>query len=186
MTKERSVFSNDLCKSMNLSSFRNIIFKEDTCLCLSFILQSFNLDMLRDKDIDSNNFSERWNEPLKMVCSKYPLKVVLEYFNNCQALIKVETKSLKILLEEDHFSKVWSLQPVILLLAYIFIENKLLQSLFPWKPFKNFEKCFLFHLKSSFRSQDIEIFVLTFWSCRRSGLFRKIRFITKFLTSQPG
>ena len=24
-----------------------------------------------------------------------------------------------------------------------------------WKPFKNYEKCFLFHLKSSFRSQDI-------------------------------
>ena len=24
-----------------------------------------------------------------------------------------------------------------------------------WKPFKNDEKCFLFHLKSSFRSQDM-------------------------------
>ena len=24
-----------------------------------------------------------------------------------------------------------------------------------WKPFKNEEKCFLFHLKGSFRSQDI-------------------------------
>ena len=24
-----------------------------------------------------------------------------------------------------------------------------------WKPFKNDEKCFLFHLKSFFRSQDI-------------------------------
>ena len=29
--------------------------------------------------------------------------------------------------------------------------------------FKNDEKCFLFHLKSSFRSQDIYIFVLTFF-----------------------
>ena len=28
-----------------------------------------------------------------------------------------------------------------------------------WKPFKNYEKLFLFHLKSSFRSQDIQIFV---------------------------
>ena len=26
--------------------------------------------------------------------------------------------------------------------------------------FKNYEKCFLFHLKSSFRSQDIQLFVL--------------------------
>ena len=31
---------------------------------------------------------------------------------------------------------------------------------------KNDEKCFLFHLKSSIHSQDICIFVLTFWSCR--------------------
>ena len=28
-----------------------------------------------------------------------------------------------------------------------------------WKPFKNYEKCFLFDLKSSFCSQDIQIFV---------------------------
>ena len=28
-----------------------------------------------------------------------------------------------------------------------------------WQPFKNFEKCFLFHLKSSFCSGDIQIFV---------------------------
>ena len=34
-----------------------------------------------------------------------------------------------------------------------------------WKSFKNEEKCFLFHLKSSFDSQDISVFVLTFWSC---------------------
>ena len=31
-----------------------------------------------------------------------------------------------------------------------------------WKPFKNDEKWFLFHLKSSFLSQDIQFFVLTF------------------------
>ena len=28
------------------------------------------------------------------------------------------------------------------------------------KPFKNYEKCFLFHLKSSFHSRDIQIFVI--------------------------
>ena len=33
---------------------------------------------------------------------------------------------------------------------------------------KEIEKCFLFHLKSSFRSQDISIFVLSFWSCRNT------------------
>ena len=28
---------------------------------------------------------------------------------------------------------------------------------------------FLFHLKSSFRSQDIKVFFLTFWSCRKTA-----------------
>ena len=38
-------------------------------------------------------------------------------------------------------------------------SKKKLFYLIQWKPFKNDEKCFLFHPKSSFRSQDIEIFV---------------------------
>ena len=29
-----------------------------------------------------------------------------------------------------------------------------------WYPFKNYEKCFLFHLKSSFCSWDIQVFVI--------------------------
>ena len=35
--------------------------------------------------------------------------------------------------------------------------------LLDWKPFKNDEKCFLFHLKSSC-SQDIKVFSMTFFS----------------------
>ena len=31
--------------------------------------------------------------------------------------------------------------------------------IFHQMPFKNYEKCFLFHIKSSFHSQDIQIFV---------------------------
>ena len=45
---------------------------------------------------------------------------------------------------------------------------------------------FLLHLKNSFRSQDIEVFIMTFWSYRKNGLIRKIRLISKFMTSQPG
>ena len=41
------------------------------------------------------------------------------------------------------------------------------------------------YLFISFRSQNILIFILTFWSCRRNGLIRKIRLISRFLTSQP-
>ena len=54
------------------------------------------------------------------------------------------------------------------------------------KSFENDEKCFLFHLKSSFCSQDIYVFVTTFWSCRKNGLIKKIRLISKFMMSQPG
>ena len=46
-------------------------------------------------------------------------------------------------------------------------SRKNLLYLLQWKPLKNDEKCFLFHLKRSFRSRDIYAFVLTFWSCRK-------------------
>ena len=52
------------------------------------------------------------------------------------------------------------------------------------KPFQIDKICFLFHLKSSFRSQVIYAFVTTFWSCRKNGLIRKLT--SKFMTSQPG
>ena len=55
-----------------------------------------------------------------------------------------------------------------------------------WTPPKYDEKCLLFHRKSSFCSQNIYSFALTFWRCRKSGLIREIIWISKFMTSQPG
>ena len=46
------------------------------------------------------------------------------------------------------------------------------------------ENAFLFCLKSSFRSWDIEIIILTFSACRKNGFVRKVRLIWKFMTSQ--
>ena len=43
-----------------------------------------------------------------------------------------------------------------------------------WKPFKNDEKCFLFHLQGFFRPQNIYVFVMTFWSCRKKDLMKKM------------
>ena len=43
-----------------------------------------------------------------------------------------------------------------------------------------------FHLTSLFRSQDIHVFIMTFWTCRKNGLIRKIRLISEFMMSQPG
>ena len=60
----------------------------------------------------------------------------------------------------------------------------LLCYLLDWKPFKIDEKCFLFHLKSSFRSQGISIFVMTFWLCRKNNLIRNMRLTSKFMASQ--
>ena len=50
---------------------------------------------------------------------------------------------------------------------------------------KNNEKCFLFHLKSSYASQDIQIFVMTYWSCKKR-LIIKVRLISTFIRWQPG
>ena len=58
--------------------------------------------------------------------------------------------------------------------------------LLDWKLFKNDKKYFSFHLKSSFRSQDIYIFATTLSSLRKNGLIRKIRLTSTFMTSQPG
>ena len=43
----------------------------------------------------------------------------------------------------------------------------------------------LFYLKSSFCSQDIYVFALTFLVIYKNNLIRKIRLISKFMTSQP-
>ena len=51
---------------------------------------------------------------------------------------------------------------------------------------KMMNKCFLFHLKSSFHSQDIYVFVTTFWSCRKSSLSGEITLASRFMASQPG
>ena len=47
----------------------------------------------------------------------------------------------------------------------------------PLKMIKNAFYCIL---------KDIQIFVLTFWSCRENGLVRNMRLISKFMTSQHG
>ena len=74
-----------------------------------------------------------------MASWKYPSKIVLGFFNNCQEKIKIETKSLRILWEGVYFSKAWSLQPVTLVLAYSFIESGLLTDVVQvfFVPFRN-------------------------------------------------
>ena len=55
-------------------------------------------------------------------------------------------------------------------------------------PFKNDEKYFYLslYLKNSSHSQDIKCFAMNFWSCTENGLIKKIRLISKFMSSQPG
>ena len=68
-----------------------------------------------------------------------------------------------------------------LFILCIFDESLCLNISFDESPLKtkNFEKCFSYHLKSSFRSQDI-----TFWSSTKMA-WLEIRLISKFMTSQP-
>ena len=53
-------------------------------------------------------------------------------------------------------------------------------------PMKIIKNVFLFHIKSSFRSQDISVFVLIFSACRKNGLNKKTGLISKFMMSQSG
>ena len=43
-----------------------------------------------------------------------------------------------------------------------------------------------YRVKSSFCSQDVLIFVVIFWPCRKTGLIRKIKLISKVRTLQSG
>ena len=79
-------------------------------------------------------------------------------------------------------SKGWKLDKIVLKLDFQPSRNNCLICSNE-NSFKVVRKCFLFHLKSSFCSQDVKIFVLTFWSCRKNDLIRKIRLISKFMTS---
>ena len=56
--------------------------------------------------------------------------------------------------------------------------------LLQWKPFKIDEKCFLFHVKDSFCSWDIYIFVLTFCLCTKNWLDKKPMVNFKFHIAQ--
>ena len=53
-------------------------------------------------------------------------------------------------------------------------------------PSKMIKNVFLFHLKSFFRSQDTLTFILSFWTCKKNDVIRKIKLISEFMTSQPG
>ena len=84
------------------------------------------------------------------------------------------------------YRKIWTRKSSKKTLSRTLTFWKELYYLLDWKPFKIDEKGFLFHLKSSFRSQDIQVFVTTFCSCRKNGLIGKIRLTSKFIMSQPG
>ena len=64
------------------------------------------------------------------------------------------------------------------------LPKKKMRYLLQWKPFKNDEKCFLFHLKSSFRSQD-KFLSWLFGHAEKNDLIR-MRLFSKFITPQPG
>ena len=98
MTEERPVFSNNLCKSINLSSFRNIIFKAATCVsCLFQVLQVFTLDMVCHNKVRFDKTFLKKLTPTK-ACRKCPSRIVLEILNNILRrtlfLLKFEAFSL--------------------------------------------------------------------------------------------
>ena len=57
---------------------------------------------------------------------------------------------------------------------------------FDESPLNTMKNAFYFILKALFVIKIFKVFVLIFWWCRKSGLIRAIRLISKFMTSQPG
>ena len=92
-----------------------------------------------------------------------------EKLNNWNFFVNFERNNQHIVFIVDFKVELWPSKKII-----YFIE----------KPFKNDEN--FFFLTSSFRCQDIEVFIMTFWSCRKNGFIRKIKWTAKFMTSQPG
>ena len=88
-----------------------------------------------------------------------------------------------IYVEQEHTVECWDNNLFKVALSPL---KKHLCYLLHWKPFKNDKKYFIFHLKNSFRSQDIYVFIMTFGSCRKNGLIREIRLISELMMSQPG
>ena len=54
-----------------------------------------------------------------------------------------------------------------------------------WKPFKIYEKCFLFYFKKIFSFPRYLNFCLDFLVIQKNGSIRKISLISKFIPSQP-
>ena len=52
-------------------------------------------------------------------------------------------------------------------------------------PLKMMKNAIYFILKPLFVLKTFKFFVLTFWACRKNDLIRKMRLISKFMTSQP-
>ena len=75
MTKKRSVFSNNLYKSIHLSSFRKIIFKLGTCLSLSLILEHSVWTCHEIKVVDSTEYFKK----MKLTLKHGLLKVYVEH-----------------------------------------------------------------------------------------------------------
>ena len=66
------------------------------------------------------------------------------------------------------------------------LPKKILSICFNESPLKMMKNDFYFILNAFFILKIFKFFVVKFWSCRRNGLIRKIRLISKFVTSQPG
>ena len=112
-------------------TFKNIYFVEHLQTAASGSSKHSIWTCFEIKDVDSTEFFRKMKLPSPHLKKgllkgwKDPLRIVLEFFKNCQ-IYKFKTKSLKMLWERVQFSKVWSLQPATLLLAYSFIRHELL------------------------------------------------------------
>ena len=94
-----------------------------------------------------NDFSRKM--VLMLYSSNWPnfiiwFPLLLEYWPSCV---------LQLFVNQVVTSYILRLKLVSAIIKFLFFFTK-------WSPFKSYEKCFSFHLKSSIRSRDIQFFVI--------------------------
>ena len=103
------VFSCETCET-----FKNTYFVEHLQTAASGSCKHSIWACYKVKNVDSTEFFRKMKlatlppTPQKKSCWKYSLRIVLEFFKNCQEYINIETKSLKMLWEGVQFNSLKS------------------------------------------------------------------------------
>ena len=117
---------------------------------------------------------------------------VKDFFNKCYQInfflwIRSDLQNKSLLKNLIYYAVLlsWKVKLWTNTLAYLKAHSQVWDNFANWKPFKNDEKCFYFTLRAFLFSKYLS-FCLDFLVMKKNSLIRKIKLISKFMTSQSG